>query len=467
MKQIFTLLSLFCLAGVLQAEDAKPTKEKLISYYDDVRPIFQANCQGCHQPAKQGGEYVMTNFQQLLKGGESGEPALVADKPDESYLVKMLIPTDGEAEMPKGKPALSETDRNTISTWIAQGAKDNTPASAITKYDMDHPPAYELPPVLTSVDYSPDGKTLAVSGYHEVLLHKADGSGIAARLVGMSERIEAAKFSPDGKFLAVAGGSPGRLGELQIWSLEKNELLHAIPVSYDTIYGASWSPDGKLIAVGCGDNTVRAFEMKTGKQVMFSGAHNDWALDTSFTNDGKHVMSVGRDMTVKLTEVATQRFIDNITSITPGALKGGLSAVDTHPKEDQILIGGADGVPKIYRIFREKARKIGDDFNLIRKFPQMPGRIYDVAFNHDATQIVACSSFNGTGSVQLFNAADGKLVFELEGHQEPVYSVTFSPNGKQIASVGFDGLVHINDTTTGKLIRTFSSVPTTAEVAGK
>ena len=29
---------------------------------------------------------------------------------------------------------------------------------------------------------------------------------------------------------------------------------------------------------------------------------------------------------MKLTEVATQRFIDNITSITPGALKGGLLA---------------------------------------------------------------------------------------------------------------------------------------------
>ena len=34
---------------------------------------------------------------------------------------------------------------------------------------------------------------------------------------------------------------------------------------------------------------------------------------------------------MKLTEVATQRFIDNITSITPGALKGGLAAVAVRP----------------------------------------------------------------------------------------------------------------------------------------
>ena len=36
-------------------------------------PVFQANCQGCHQPAKAGGGYVMTAFDRLLKGGESDD----------------------------------------------------------------------------------------------------------------------------------------------------------------------------------------------------------------------------------------------------------------------------------------------------------------------------------------------------------------------------------------------------------
>ena len=59
------------------------------------------------------------------------------------------------------------------------------------------------------------------------------------------------------------------------------------------------------------------------------GSHNDWVLDTVFSADGSHLISVGRDMAAKLIEVSTQRFIDNITSITPGALKGGLSTVAT------------------------------------------------------------------------------------------------------------------------------------------
>ena len=119
------------------------------------------------------------------------------------------------------------------------------------------------------------------------------------------------------------------------------------------VFGASWSPDGTKIAFGCADNTVRAINAKTGEQVLFMGLHTDWALDTVFSSGGSHLISVGRDMAAKLTEVATQGFVDNITSVTPGALKGGIGAVARHPKRDEFVVGGSDGVPKLFRVFRQ------------------------------------------------------------------------------------------------------------------
>ena len=219
---------------------------------------------------------------------------------------------------------------------------------------------------------------------------------------GLSERIESLAFSPDGKKLAVTGGRPARMGEVQVWDVAKRKLALSVPVTYDTVYGASWSPDGTKIAFGCADNTVRAIDAKTGEQVLFMGSHNDWALDTVFSADGSHLISVGRDMAAKLTEVATQRFVDNITSITPGALKGGLSAVARHPKRDEIVIGGSDGEPKLYRVFRQTVRVIGDDSNLIREFPPLPGRIYSVAVSNDGKRIAAGSSLDGTGEVSVY-----------------------------------------------------------------
>src|SRR5262249_34992364 len=151
--------------------------------------------------------------------------------------------------------------------------------------DKDHPPVYNATPVITAMDFSPDGNLLAVSGYHEVLLHKADGSGLVARLIGLSERIQSVKFSPDGTELAITGGSPGRFGEVQVWDVAKRKLRLSHPVTYDTLYGASWSPDGKTIAFGCTDNTLRAINAD-GDQVLYQGAHNDWVLGTIFSADG-------------------------------------------------------------------------------------------------------------------------------------------------------------------------------------
>jgi dipeptidyl aminopeptidase/acylaminoacyl peptidase len=374
----------------------------------------------------------------------------------------LITPDDeGHAEMPKDKPALPKADVEKINQWIKAGAKDDTPESARQKFDAAHPPVYQSPPVISSLDFSPDGSLLAVSGYHEVLLHKADGSELVGRLVGLSERIQSLKFSPDGKRLAVAGGSPARMGEIQIWDVEKKALLHSVPSTFDTLYGVSWSHDGTKVAFGCADNTVRAIDAATGAQVLYQGAHNDWVLDTVFSTDSSHLVSVSRDRSMKLIEVATQRFVDNITSITPGALKGGLGAVDRHPTKDELVVGGADGTPKLFRMYRpaDKARQIGDDFNKIRDFAPLPGRVYAAEFNHDGSQIVVGSSNDGTGEIRIYKTDDAQLQTKYDGQPGGIYAASFNHDGSVIAAGGFEGNVLLINAADGKLLKEFVPVP--------
>ena len=421
----------------------------------------------------------MTDVAALIAGGET-DKAVVPGKAHESYLYELIVTQEGDdrPEMPPREAPLTNYEAKLVRKWIDQGAKDDTPENARQRYTQDNPPRYAVPPVITSLDYSPDGKLLAVAGFHEVLIHNADGSGLVSRLVGLSERIESVAFSPDGKRLAVAGGLPGRMGEIQVWDLAKKELELSKIVGYDTAYGASWSPDGKLIAFGLPDNTVRAVNVGNGEQVLFMGSHNDWVLATVWGQEGKHLVSVGRDMTAKLTEVETERFVDNLTSITPGALKGGMNAVERHPKQNHILIGGSDGVPQIYRMKRETVRKIGDNANLIRKYPAMKGRIWDVAFHPDGKQFVAVSSLDGSGEISLYQSEyDAAITPELKKLFETVrrstnaeenkddkieefhtrgakrlarfdvdaaaFSVAYSPDGKTIAAGTDDGKVRL------------------------
>ena len=268
---VLTAIAIFSV-GFVYSEEGGEASTRPVSYWNDIRPLMQASCQGCHQPAKAKGDYVLTDVKRLIAGGESGEAAVLPGKPDQSFLLEQIIPGEnGKAEMPPRDKALHETEIALIKRWIGEGAVDDTPENAFQKYDMKNPPVYAVPPVVTSMDYSPDGSLLAVAGFHEVLVHKADGSELVARLVGLSERIESVAFSPDGSMLAVTGGLPGRMGEVQVWDVAKKELKVSVPVTYDTVYGAAWSPDGKLVSFGCSDNTLRAIQVSNGKQVLFMG----------------------------------------------------------------------------------------------------------------------------------------------------------------------------------------------------
>jgi len=471
------------------AEESEPPA---VSFHRDVLPIFRANCQGCHQPAKSLGEYVMTTFESLVVGGESGSTAIVPGDPDKSHLLEQITPVDGQAEMPKGGEPLHETEIELVRRWIATGAVDDSPASTRKRYDQDHPPAYPRPPVITAIDHSPDGSLLAIAGLNEVLLHHADGSGLVARLIGQSERIESVRFSPDGSKLAVAGGLPAQLGELQIWNVAERALERSIAVTYDTVYGASWSPNGQHVAIGCGDTSVRVFDVISGEQIFFQGAHDDLPRDTVFTINGDYVVSVGRDMAAKLMELETERFVDNITSITPGALRGGIASVTRHPLRDEVVFGGADGVPKIYKVFRTKKRKIGDDHNQLWELPALEGRIFSVDISPDATRIAASSSLDGRGTVRVFQMEAAPEIpeeivdileqpthersaervtqlkdFFRQGVQDlanftietgGIYTVSFHPDGKTVAAAGRDGIVRLIDAETGSVTKEFVPV---------
>lgn len=400
-------LTLVCLplvaASSAMAESSARTEEP-VSYQADVLPIFRTHCFGCHQNARQLGQYRMTDFAAMMQGGETGEAAIVPGDADASYLFTQIDLHDGLAEMPKPpRKPLHATEVDLVRRWINEGAVNDSPELTVPQYSTDHPPFYAGPPTLPSLDVSPvDPNQLAIAGYHEVLLMNAVDGVLVQRLIGSSPRINTVRFSPDGLRIAAAGGTPGELGELQVWDTATGELLLSRLVTYDTITGLSWSPDGQIIAFGANDNTVRGLDSTTGDQVLFQGAHEDWVRDTVFTNDGSHIVSVARDMSCKLTEVKTERFIDNVTSITPGALSGGLSSITVHPHRDEIVVGGADGIVKVYRIFRQTKRQIGDDANLIRHFPKMDGRIGQVVVNAAGTHLAAAATIDGHSEVRVW-----------------------------------------------------------------
>lgn len=104
--------------------------------------------------------------------------------------------------MPINADPLTEDEVSLIHQWILEGAIDDTIVKSIQA--LMEVPNYQKPPVVSALAFSPDGQQLAISGYGEVLVHQADGTGLIARLIRKSDRIESIAYTPDGKILVVS-----------------------------------------------------------------------------------------------------------------------------------------------------------------------------------------------------------------------------------------------------------------------
>jgi len=422
------------------------------SYYRDVRPILNRNCTSCHQPAVKSSGLDLTTYAGFQAGGKRGL-AFVSGSPEESLAVKFITGAM-KPSMPLSAPSLPSGDIDAIRDWIKSGAKDDSPREITS----NEPTVYHQPPVITALRFSPDGKFLAVNGNREILLHNADGSGPVKRLQGDAERILSIAFSPDGKLMVAGGGTPAQFGEIQWWDAREGKLLRTVKVSSDTVFGASISPDGAKVAVGCVDNTVRAFETATGKELYKISSHENWPLGTVFGIDSKRFVSVGRDHAAKLIDANAGQFLENVNQI-----RGELSAVARHPNKDEIVIGGEDRVPYVYLMDRPRNMKVGEEATLVRMLDRQDGAIFSLDWSPDGKRIAVA----GAGpSVNLYDAETGALTASCKGHSAGIYSVAFSPDSAHLAAGGFDGQVRLYRAADCNLEKAFIPVPLVPVQAG-
>jgi hypothetical protein len=418
------------------------------SYTRDVRPILQNQCQGCHQPASLSSGLDLTSIETFRKGGKHG-PAFVSGKPDESLAIRYVTGAM-QPRMPLGGEALKAEQIETLRAWIIAGAPDDSEPEV----SSNEPIIYMQPPVITALRFSPDGKTIAVSGNREVLLHKSDGSALLTRLPGKAERLLSIVFSNDGKLLIAGGGTPAQFGEVQIWDVASAKLLHSATLTNDTVFGASLAPDASRIAVGCADNTVHVFDTKTGKEMYKIGNHENWVLATVFGSDSKRFVSTGRDRAAKLIDAQSGAFLENVN-----LLRGELSAIARHPKKDIVVIGGEERYPYIYLMDRPRNMKIADDTTLVRKIERQDGAITALDWSPDGSRIAVAGA---SPSVNLYDPDTGERKASCKGHAAGIYAVSFSPDGKQLATGGFDGKVRIYNSADCTLLHAFVPVPISA-----
>jgi WD40 repeat protein len=350
--------------------------------------------------------------------------------------------------MPQKADPLPARQIEVIKRWIEAGAKFDGKdakaplASLVAAREHPNPPeVYRQPVPVTAIAYSPDGVTIAASGYREITLWSAAEGKLIGRIKGQPERTLGLCYSPDGKLLAAAGGIPGSMGEVRVIDLSKKDAGKVLERIADQMLAVRFSPDGSKIAAGGADNAVRVYDVASGKRDLFIEQHADWVTDLAWSPDGTKIASASRDKSARVFEAET------------GAVQ---SAYLGH---EEIVFGIAwsDDGKNIFTAGRDK--KVHEWPPATE--PKAAGTI--AGFAADPFRLVAVDGSlfvcGADGSVRQYKQADRSLVREYPKSADWVYCLAVDAKNHRLAAGTYGGQVRVFDLSSGEVAKEFVASP--------
>jgi WD40 repeat protein len=343
-----------------------------------------------------------------------------------------VLRVGGVAFQPRGKMVAS-VGGTEIHLWDPENGKQIKILAKLEKTDRP----------LKCLDFSPDGKSLAVGGDDGILRVYDVASGKETfKSPSRNFRIERVAYSPNGKLIAVGDTN----GNAAVYAPGASNTM---PMSTQVIdgecYGVAFSADRGAIFTGGRDGKAR---LTAGPNPDGSSAGNTATLLSTFTGhtgsvndlavtpDGKALITGGDDRTVRVWDVGSGK---QLRSYQGHMMK--VLAVAVRPDGRQIASASEDGAIRLWDMSSE------DDHKALTEATEP---IWAVAVSPDGKHIAAAGADK---MVRIYEAETGKLEAELAGHTSAVTTLAFFPDSKRLVSAGGDRVLRIWDITAKKPIQ--------------
>ncbi|KIK23227.1 hypothetical protein PISMIDRAFT_63421, partial [Pisolithus microcarpus 441] len=347
---------------------------------------------------------------------------------------------------PDGKRIVSGSHDKTVRIWdFERGVQIGSPLQGHTGW-------------VQSVGFSPDGKEI-VSGSHDTTVRIWDaerGVQIGGSLEGHTGVVWSVSFSPNGKRIVSASEDT----TVRIWDVGRGiQIGSSLQGHTDWVWSVAFSPDGKRIVSGSRDNTVRVWDAERGLQIggPLQG-HTDWVQSVAFSPDGSRIASGSLDKTVRVWDAEKGLQIG-------GPLQGHTNWVQSvafSPDGGRIASGSFDKIVRMWDVERglqigsalqghaHRTVRVWDAERVLQIGGPLQGQIdwvRSVTFSPDGKRM-ASGSLDRT--VRVWDGERGvQIGSPLQGHANWVQSVAFSPNGRRIVSGSLDKTVRVWDVERG------------------
>lgn len=430
---------LLSVGGIVRADE--------VSFVRDVAPLFVKNCLACHGAQEPKGDYQLHTFELLMKPGGSAAESVTASAADESELLRLMESTEAEERMPKDADPLPAEQIALVRRWIEQGAKFDGPDPKATLASLlpkaahpAAPEAYSVAVPITALAFHPEGRELAVGGYHEITLWSPGDGKLLRRIPNVAQRTYGLAYSPDGKLLAAASGNPGQLGEVKLFRPETGEPVHDLATMPDVAFDVAFNPAGDKLAAGGADRSVRIFDVATGKQERLIEDHADWVMAVAWSADGTKLGTASRDKTSKIFDAAKGESL-----VTYPGYGDQAYGIAFSPDGKQAYTAGRAKSIHVWNLENgEKAHDIGGFGHEVYKLRLAGDRLYAASADKTARR---------------FKLEDRSQEQAFQGHAEWIYSLAVCEATSRLATGGFDGEVRIWNTADGSEVAKFRAAP--------
>ncbi|TWT47091.1 translocation protein TolB [Thalassoglobus neptunius] len=208
--------------------------------------------------------------------------------------------------------------------------------------------------LIYDAEVSPDGTLLATCSYDkDIILWDVKTGEPLRTLSGHNGAVYDIAFSPDGTTLASASAD----ATCKIWRVRDGARLDTLGQPLREQYCVTFSPDGNHIAAGGADNRIRVWKFLSRSEARINPivsarfAHEGPIVQLQYTADGKSLVSVSDDRSIKVWETAglteTQVF-ENQPEVA--------MALSISPKGNQFVVGRMDGTLDFYPIKKNSKR---------------------------------------------------------------------------------------------------------------
>jgi WD40 repeat protein len=163
-------------------------------------------------------------------------------------------------------------------------------------------------PHITTVAFSPDGRTIA-AGYRNTCVLLDASSCVEKARIDTPLYIRAVCFDPSSKMIALADQSDRGV---ECWDLSRMSMSYVAPGFECSVFCLQFSPDGHFLALG-GEKETVVWDVRRAMARFRSSDH--WVWDVSYAPDGLSLSTVSRNG-VSSWDTRTWKNINTIPSAT-------------------------------------------------------------------------------------------------------------------------------------------------------